>query len=127
MRDRKLLFLCPSLCFCIPRIYTFTKLFFKFYLHLFLLLLLFLYSPNPNNLIGGLTMKCSTVKIPNITNRKLVSPRRTIGSNIFSKVLFISKNAPLVEVLQPQQNLILYYTPSAFYSIHYETLLPQDL
>ena len=72
-------------------------------------------------------MKCSTAKIPNITNRKLVSPRRTIGSNIFSKVLFISKNAPLVEVLQPQQNLILCYTPSAFCSIHYETLLPQDL
>ena len=77
--------------------------------------------------MGGLTMKCSTVKIPNITNRKLVNARRAMGSNIFSKVLFISKMLPPVSLLPPLYNLILYYTPSAFYSIQVETLLPPDL
>ena len=48
-------------------------------------------------------------------------------SNIFSKVLFISKMPPPLSLLLPLQNLILYYTPSAFYSIQVETLLPPGL
>ena len=79
------------------------------------------------NLIGFLINKCSIIKIKNITPRKIIIPPNNIGSNAFSTLLFISKNAPQLEVLQPQQNLTHYYKPNAFYSIHFETLLPQDL
>ena len=71
--------------------------------------------------------RCSIIKIKNITPRKIIIPPNSIGSNAFSTLLFISKNAPLIEVLQPQQNLTHYYKPNAFYSIHFETPLPQDL
>ena len=71
--------------------------------------------------------KCSIIKIKNRTPRKIIIPPNNIGSNAFSNLLFISKNAPQLEVLQPQQNLTHCYKPSAFCSIHFETLLPQDL
>ena len=63
----------------------------------------------------------------NTNPKNITIPARTIGSNIFKSIFFISKNAPQLEVLQPQQNLTHCYKPSAFCSIHFETLLPQDL
>ena len=72
-------------------------------------------------------MNKSITSIRNTNPKNTTIPARTIGSNIFKSIFFINKNAPQLEVLQPQQNLTHYYKPSAFYSIHFETLLPQGL
>ena len=65
--------------------------------------------------------------IRNKNPKNTTIPAKAIASNIFKSIFFISKNAPQLEVLQPQQNLTHCYKPSAFCSIHFGTLLPQDL
>ena len=72
-------------------------------------------------------MNRSINSIRNTNPKNTTTPAKTIGSNIFKSIFFISKMLPPVSLLPPLYNLILYYTPSAFYSIHYETPLPQDL
>ena len=72
-------------------------------------------------------MNRSINSIRNKNPKNTTIPAKAIASNIFKSIFFINKNAPLTEVLQPQQNLTHYYKPNAFYSIHFETLLPQDL
>ena len=72
-------------------------------------------------------MNRSINSIRNKNPKNTTIPAKAIASNIFKSIFFISKNAPQLEVLPPLHNSILYYTPSAFCSIHFETLLPQDL
>ena len=72
-------------------------------------------------------MNRSINAIRNKNPKNTTIPAKAIASNILKSIFFISKNAPQLEVLQPQKNLTLYCTPSAFCSTHFGTLLPQDL
>ena len=72
-------------------------------------------------------MNRSINSIRNKNPKNTTIPAKTIASNIFKSIFFINKNAPQLEVLQLQQNLTHCCKPSAFYSIHFETLPPQDL